>query len=108
MAKLITGLGWVCHLLIIFRHRLHFFLKALFSLREDSVWPVITGRWERIVVQGGGGSAEVLCCRPDGSKYTWVIPMALQSPLPLPYHGLDSSPQFFLLSGIVALCPLKP
>lgn len=92
--------------LTIFRPRMYFFLKALLSLREDSLWPVITGRWERIVVQGEEDSAGVLCCRPDGSKDTWMIPIALQSPLN--HHGLDSSPQFFMLSGIVAFCPLKP
>lgn len=58
------------------------------------------------MVQDGGGSAGVLCCRPDSSKDRWVKPMALQSPLP--HHGLDSSPQLFLLSGIVTVCPLKP
>jgi len=89
--------------LTIFRPRLYF-RKALLSLREGSLQPVITGRresgarWRDL--------SRVLCCRPDVSKHTWVIPMALQSPLP--HHRLDSSPQFFLLSGILALCPLKP
>lgn len=58
------------------------------------------------MVRDGGDSAGVLCCRSDRSKNTRVRPMDLQSPLL--HHGLASSPQFFLLPGIVALCPLKP
>lgn len=106
VTHLITGLGWLCHLWP-FSELLLPKIPVL-SQTVRSLWPGVTGRREKIMVQDGESSAGVFCCRPDSSRDRQMRSIILQSPLP--HNGLDSSSllsKFFLLWGITALSPLE-